>query len=170
MVLPSAERECGIRPQRRRREVDPHPARPRHPGGVDGEPVAEVEHRGGSPARREHAIADGRGGRELRPDLVGELGPAGGGRRDIRLARRIDAAREQQGETCGRPPQVAGDGDHVTDARARPQHGRPALEVAERGHREGEHARRGEVAAHDAAAGRERVARVPQAVGDALEQ
>ena len=78
--------------------------------------------------------------------------------------------REQQREP-GRGQRPASRATATTSPARAPDRstGAPALEVAERRHGDGQRLRDGQVAADDAAAGRQRGAGIPQPVGDALE-
>ena len=80
----------------------------------------------------------------------------------VGLARGIRALVEEQREPPGRVAAGAGVRHDVARARTGAQHGRAALEVAERGDRDREHGRRREVAA-DHAGARARVPRAPRA-------
>ena len=62
-------------------------------------------------------------------------GGSGSSVRVDQLRRDLRAAGLEQGETGGGPAEPAGDRDDVAGSRARPQHRRAPLQVAERGHR-----------------------------------
>ena len=98
------------------------------------EPVAQVDHRGGTGDRREPPIRDRRRRRELRPD--GRMRRPQRGERIRRATAASDPNSHKSTQPGSSVTEHPRNGDDIPDPRARTKHRRPAFQVAKRGHRD----------------------------------